>query len=143
MKRIHHGQSTREQELVLDLDEIARQGAQKMLAQALQAEVDAYLKAAEAGRDQHGHALVVKNGYHNARQVLPLEGHGGVAAALPARALDWRLRAGPRGVLRDWSGIVAREHNPPFRAVAKRRGRGTLGGCRPTARDVPSAVGRD
>ena len=42
MKRIHHDQSTREQ-LSLDLDEIARQGAQKMLAHALQAEVDAYL----------------------------------------------------------------------------------------------------
>jgi transposase-like protein len=41
-----------------------------MLAQALEAEVDAYLKAAEAERDEHGHALVVRNGYRNARQVL-------------------------------------------------------------------------
>jgi putative transposase len=41
-----------------------------MLAQALQAEVDANLKAAEGERDEHGHALTVRNGYHNARQVL-------------------------------------------------------------------------
>jgi putative transposase len=70
MQRVHHDQRAREQELSLDLDEIVRQGARKMLAQALEAEVDAYLKAAEAERDEHGHALVVRNGYRNARQVL-------------------------------------------------------------------------
>ena len=59
MKRLHHDQSTHEQ-LMLDLDEIARQGAQKMLAQALQAEVDAYLKAAESERDERGRAMVVR-----------------------------------------------------------------------------------
>jgi putative transposase len=70
MQRVHHHELPREQ-FSLDLDEIARQGAQKMLAQALQVEVDAYLKAAEGERDEHtGHALVVRNGYHNARQVL-------------------------------------------------------------------------
>jgi len=70
MQRVHHDQRAREQELSLDLDEIVRQGARKMLAQALEAKVDAYLKAAEAERDEHGHALVVRNGYRNARQVL-------------------------------------------------------------------------
>jgi putative transposase len=69
MIRVHHDEVARE-ELVLDLDEIARQGATKMLAQALEAEVDAYLKAAESERDGRGHALVVRNGYRNARQVL-------------------------------------------------------------------------
>jgi putative transposase len=70
MQRVHHDQRAREQELSLDLDEIVRQGTRKMLAQALEAKVDAYLKAAEAERDEHGHALVVRNGYRNARQVL-------------------------------------------------------------------------
>ncbi|HZC19541.1 MAG TPA: IS256 family transposase, partial [Rubrobacteraceae bacterium] len=69
MRRIHQDETTREQ-LSLDLDEIARQGAKKMLAQALRAEVDAYLKAAQGERDEHGHALVVRNGYHNERQLL-------------------------------------------------------------------------
>jgi transposase-like protein len=71
MRRIHQDEPTQEQ-LTLDLDEIARQGArEKMLAQALRAEVDAYLKAAQAERDEHtGHALVVRNGYHIERQIL-------------------------------------------------------------------------
>ena len=42
-----------------------------MLAHALQAEVDAYLRAAQGERDEHtGHALVVRNGYHNCRRVV-------------------------------------------------------------------------
>ncbi len=41
-----------------------------MLAQALQAEVATYLKAAEAERDERGRALVVRNGYHNDRHVV-------------------------------------------------------------------------
>jgi putative transposase len=55
---------------VFDLDEIARQGARKMLAQALQAEVEAYLKAAEGERDERGRALVVKNGYARSRKIV-------------------------------------------------------------------------
>ncbi len=56
MHRVHQDEATHEQ-FLLDLDEIARQGAQRMLAHALQAEVDAYLKAAQGERDEHGHAL--------------------------------------------------------------------------------------
>ena len=57
--------------IVLNLDEIARQGARKMFAQALQAEVEAYLKAAESERDERGRALlVVKNGYARSRKRL-------------------------------------------------------------------------
>ena len=61
MFRVHQDEAQRE-ELMLDLDEIARQGARKMLAQALEAEVEAYLDAAKDQRDEHGHALVVRNG---------------------------------------------------------------------------------
>src|SRR3954452_16248122 len=71
MRSVHQGEPAREQEkLVLDLDEIARQGARKMLAQALQAEVEAYLRAAEGERDEDGRALVVKNGYARSREVV-------------------------------------------------------------------------
>ena len=71
MHSVHQDELAREQELLLDLDEIARQGAQRMLAHALQAEVDSYLAAAQGERDKHtGHTLVVRNGYHNSRQVL-------------------------------------------------------------------------
>ena len=53
MFRVHQDEAQRE-ELMLDLDEIARQGARKMLAQALEAEVEAYLDAAKDQRDEHG-----------------------------------------------------------------------------------------
>jgi transposase-like protein len=70
MRSVHQDEPTREQELVLDLDEIARRGARKMLAQALEAEVEAYLKAAEGERDECGRALVVKNGYARSRKIV-------------------------------------------------------------------------
>jgi hypothetical protein len=50
MHRVHQDEKARE-ELMLDLDEIARAGARRMLAQALEAEVEAYLDAAKDQRD--------------------------------------------------------------------------------------------
>ena len=41
------------------LDDIAREGARRMLAAALEAEVAAYVEAHAAERDAKGHALVV------------------------------------------------------------------------------------
>jgi len=41
-----------------------------MLVQALQAEVDAYIAQFADERDEHGHRLVVRNGYHESRKVL-------------------------------------------------------------------------
>ena len=51
-----------------DLDEIAREGARRMLAQALEAEVADYL-ARHQERDEHGRAQVVRNGKARARKV--------------------------------------------------------------------------
>jgi putative transposase len=50
------------------LDEIAREGARRMLAQALEAEVDDYL-ARHQERDEHGRAQVVRNGKARPRKV--------------------------------------------------------------------------
>ena len=69
MFSIHHDGQARE-ELSLDLDEIARAGARRMLAHALEAEVDAYIEAAKDQRDENGHALVVRNGHAKEREVL-------------------------------------------------------------------------
>src|SRR5712692_11579929 len=44
------------------LDELARVGAQRMIATALQIEVADYLARYERARDAAGHALVVRNG---------------------------------------------------------------------------------
>ena len=45
-----------------------------MLAEALQAEVDAYIAAFAAERDENGRRLVVRNGYHQSREVLTSAG---------------------------------------------------------------------
>jgi hypothetical protein len=49
------------------LDEIAREGARRMLVQALEAEVAAYLAAHAEALDEEGHRLVVRNGKARAR----------------------------------------------------------------------------
>jgi hypothetical protein len=46
------------------IDEIVREGARRMLAEVLRAEVDAYIAAFAAERDENGRHLVVRNGYH-------------------------------------------------------------------------------
>jgi putative transposase len=61
-------------ELRLDLDAIVREGARRMLAAALDAEVDAYLAAHQAERDEHGRRLVVRNGHARERQVMTAAG---------------------------------------------------------------------
>ncbi|MCP2624455.1 IS256 family transposase, partial [Mycolicibacterium smegmatis] len=52
------------------LDEIVRDGARQMLAAALQAEVAAYVAQFADQLDENGHRLVVRNGYHQPREVL-------------------------------------------------------------------------
>src|SRR5260370_627085 len=56
------------------IDEIVREGARRMLAEALQAEVDAYIAAFAAERGEDGRRLVVRNGYHQPREVLTSAG---------------------------------------------------------------------
>src|SRR5215208_2014915 len=50
-------------ELTIDLDELFREGARRMLAAALEAEVEAYITAHAELVDEHGHRLVVRNGH--------------------------------------------------------------------------------
>ena len=56
------------------IDEIVREGARRMLAEALQAEVDAYIAQFIGERDEHGRRLVVRNGSHQPREVLTSAG---------------------------------------------------------------------
>jgi hypothetical protein len=62
------------------IDEIVREGARRMLAEALRAEVDAYIARFADERGQSGHRLVVRNGYHAARDVLTSAGSVEVVA---------------------------------------------------------------
>jgi len=56
------------------LDEICREGAQRMLAAALEAEVDAYLVELIGEHDAAGHRLVVRNGHARGRTITTVAG---------------------------------------------------------------------
>ena len=75
------------------LDELAREGAQRMIAAALQLEVADYLARHAGARDAAGHALVVRNGTTRPRTVTT--GVGPLRLAAP-RVNDRREVAGVR-----------------------------------------------
>jgi transposase-like protein len=56
------------------IDQIVREGAQRMLAVALNAEVAAYIAAHVGELDEQGRRLVVRNGHAVSRQVLTSAG---------------------------------------------------------------------
>jgi hypothetical protein len=63
------------------IDEIVREGT-RLLAEALRADVDAYIARFAGQRSDDGRCLVVRNGYHQSWEVLT--GAGGHWAHLPA-----------------------------------------------------------
>ena len=75
------------------LDDLARAGAQRMIAAALHIEVDEYLARYREERDAAGHARVVRNGRARPRPVLT--GVGPVTLTAP-RVNDRRVVAGRR-----------------------------------------------
>ncbi|HEY3692735.1 MAG TPA: IS256 family transposase [Pseudonocardia sp.] len=70
------------------IDEIVREGARRMLAEALRAEVDAYIAQFDGERGEDGRRLVVRNGTHQSREVLTSA--GAVAVTAP-RVNDRRI----------------------------------------------------
>jgi putative transposase len=77
-------------ELSLDLDAICREGARRMLAAALEAEVDAYSAALVEELDADGHRLVVRNGHARPRVIAT--GAGPIEVQAP-RVNDKRVDA--------------------------------------------------
>ncbi|MGV9885371.1 transposase, partial [Streptomyces sp. NPDC003379] len=73
------------------IDEIVREGARRMLAAALEAEVNAYIAELAHERDATGRRLVVRNGYHQARKVTTA---AGVVEVRAPRVNDKRVDAG-------------------------------------------------
>jgi transposase-like protein len=63
------------------LDELAREGARRMLMAALEAEVAAYIEEHQQERDARGHRLVVRNGKAQSRTVVL--GSGAVEVQAP------------------------------------------------------------
>jgi putative transposase len=67
--------------LAVDLDELVREGARRMLAVALEEEVAAYIAAHTGELDEHGHRLVRRNGH--ARERVLTTGAGQLPVAAP------------------------------------------------------------
>ena len=54
------------------LDDLAREGARRMIAAALEVEVEQYVKSLHHLRDEYGHALVVRNGKSHHERTINL-----------------------------------------------------------------------
>ena len=80
LKVVHEENESHEESGGSLLDEIVRDGARQLLSVALQAEVAAYVQAHAHERDEAGRRLVVRNGFHEPREVTT------AAGAVPVRA---------------------------------------------------------
>ncbi|MFO7944855.1 MAG: transposase [Anaerolineales bacterium] len=69
-------------EIQQPLDELARQGARKMIAEALELEVEKYIQEMRDLRDEDGHAMVVRNGKSHHERTVNL-GAGPVSFQTP------------------------------------------------------------
>ena len=63
------------EEITFALDELAREGARRMIAAALRAEADEYVERFSDDVDEDGHRLVVRNGRARERQCDGRVGH--------------------------------------------------------------------
>ena len=52
------------------LDTILHEGARRLLQMAIEAEVDSFIEQYKSQTDEHGHRLVVKNGFHKKCSIL-------------------------------------------------------------------------
>jgi transposase-like protein len=82
-----------EQVVATALDELAREGARRMILAALEIEVEEYRQQHRDARDPRGHALVVRNGQARPRRLTV--GAGTVTIAAP-RVNDQRVLHGAR-----------------------------------------------
>jgi len=69
-------------EITQSLDELAREGARRMIAAALEAEVAQYVESLRHVRDENGHALVVRNGKSHHERTVHM-GAGSVKVQAP------------------------------------------------------------
>ena len=69
MLRVHVDEAA-DAELSNTLDELVAEGARRMLAAALEAEVDGYISSLIHEVDEHGHRLVVRNGHAQPRSLV-------------------------------------------------------------------------
>jgi transposase-like protein len=87
------GVQEQEPEVATALDELAREGARRMILAALEVEVEEYRRQHHEARDSRGHALVVRNGQAQPRRVTV--GAGTITIRAP-RVQDQRVLNGAR-----------------------------------------------
>ena len=97
-------EETARTELSSSVDEICREGARRMLAVALETEVDAYVEALADQLDGNGNRLVVRNGHARPRTITT--GAGRIDIRAP-RVDDGRVDVETGERLRFRSSIVA------------------------------------
>jgi len=73
------------------IDEIVREGARRMLAAALEAEVNQYIAELAAETDAAGRRLVVRNGHHRPRTVVTAAGPVEVCQRRDTGGRNWEL----------------------------------------------------
>jgi len=88
------------------LTEVLREGAQKLLAEAVQAELEELLEEYEAQRDEEGRQRLVRNGYLPTREIQT--GIGGIEVRIP-RIRDRRSGQESEEIIRFRSSLV-----PPY-----------------------------
>jgi hypothetical protein len=82
------------------IEEIVREGARRMLAEALRAEVDAYIARFADQRGEDGRRLAVRNGYHMAFKLIQAaQDHRRAVNAPHLVALVWAGARFDRGAL--------------------------------------------
>jgi len=83
-------------EITQTLDELAREGARRMIAAALEAEVEQYVEELRHFRDENGLALVVRNGKSHHERTVQM-GAGSVNIRAPRvddRRPEYRFASG-------------------------------------------------
>ena len=59
-----------ESDINQSLEDILRQGAQRLLQLAIEAEVHSFIESYKSSSDENGHCLIVRNGHHKEREIL-------------------------------------------------------------------------
>lgn len=122
-------------------DEIALEGARRMLAAALEAEADAYIAGLADELDDAGQPLVVRNGHAEPRTITTAAGRTEVRARLTTQ---WQAeqRAGRSTGLDDSSPLKVNPHvwSRSMTTMREQVRTGTL--PTPTARKLPPVSGK-
>lgn len=92
MLRVVEKPTKENEELRTTLDELLQRGALKMLHEALEAEVDEYVRRHREARDERGRAQVVRNGKAPTRQLVT--GSGTLDVRAPGSTIDASMRMG-------------------------------------------------